>query len=334
MVFGSRVLRLSVGKKGIETLANHRTIWHLVWRRVVLKVVYIAGAGRNGSTLLEAILSELPGVVSVGELCTVWGWDEMQFVICNCGLPASECPFWSGIFANTFERLKISWSVARSIHNAEGRFRNARKSINRYDNRIKGSPYQELISTIYEEVLAATDANIVVDSSKSPTVLALLANMQPDIELKILHLVRDPRATAFAWKKRIYDERMPSGQLMRFSTTRTTVSWLAINHEIARVGLDSEGYMILRYEDFIGEPRKTLQRVCDLIGVDSSALTFVGERIIELSERHVLMGNPSRSRLGKIELRLDDDWEASMSKTVQRLIMAATWPMRGKLGYN
>jgi hypothetical protein len=320
----------------LGTHLSNAANWRIRYRRgtcFFMKVVFLAGTGRNGSTLLEGVLNEIPGIVSVGELNTVWNWDEMASAICTCGSPASECPFWSEVFRNVFAKLGITWTEARRASHSEGRFRNASSLRRRSQVQLVNTPFQELIKAIYEEVSAISGAEIIVDSSKSPTVLALLTAIRPPLDLSIIHLVRDPRANAFAWRKLIRDERMPSGEMLRFGIVRSTIGWYAINREVCKWGTKSRSYLVLRYEDLMLDPIGALGRVCELVGATASTLPFLTRTSVELTQRHVLMGNRIRGEVGRVDLKFDREWETSMSSGAQRFVGIATWPIRKTFGY-
>ena len=50
-----------------------------------VRVVYIAGWGRSGSTLLELILDTLPGWRATGELRCLWEAGLRRNQLCGCG---------------------------------------------------------------------------------------------------------------------------------------------------------------------------------------------------------------------------------------------------------
>ena len=66
------------------------------------KVLYLAGAGRSGSTLLGRLFAEPPQAVHVGELVYLWRRGFAENHLCGCGVPFLECPFWSEVFARGF----------------------------------------------------------------------------------------------------------------------------------------------------------------------------------------------------------------------------------------
>src|SRR5262245_18916217 len=65
-------------------------------------VVFIAGFGRSGSTLLAQVFGELPGFVSVGELRHLWLRGAAENQLCGCGTPFQECSFWKSVADNGF----------------------------------------------------------------------------------------------------------------------------------------------------------------------------------------------------------------------------------------
>ena len=62
-----------------------------------LKVIFVAGAGRSGSTLLDRMLGSVPRVASVGELRHIWKLGLAEDEFCGCGEPFSACPFWARV---------------------------------------------------------------------------------------------------------------------------------------------------------------------------------------------------------------------------------------------
>ena len=69
-----------------------------------VRVVYIMGYGRSGSTVLDTVLGNVDGVESVGELANVarsgWRGEEP----CACGRLARDCSFWSSVRRRWEER--------------------------------------------------------------------------------------------------------------------------------------------------------------------------------------------------------------------------------------
>ncbi|HEY1484912.1 MAG TPA: sulfotransferase, partial [Micromonosporaceae bacterium] len=66
------------------------------------RVVFLGGLGRSGTTLLERILGEVPGVCALGEVVHLWQRDVRDNESCGCGTPFRDCGFWSEIGERAF----------------------------------------------------------------------------------------------------------------------------------------------------------------------------------------------------------------------------------------
>ena len=56
-----------------------------------VKVLFLAGWGRSGTTIIDNILGEIDGFFSVGELYHLWGRGLVQERRCGCGVPPRQC---------------------------------------------------------------------------------------------------------------------------------------------------------------------------------------------------------------------------------------------------
>ena len=60
------------------------------------KVLYIAGSGRSGSTILDNILGQIEGFFPVGEFVYVWN-RLANDGICSCGSRFRACELWGPV---------------------------------------------------------------------------------------------------------------------------------------------------------------------------------------------------------------------------------------------
>ena len=63
----------------------------------MVRVLFLGGLGRSGTTLLERVLGELPGVCPVGEVVHLWQRDLRDGDRCGCGIPFADCEFWTRV---------------------------------------------------------------------------------------------------------------------------------------------------------------------------------------------------------------------------------------------
>ena len=61
-------------------------------------VLYIAGTGRSGSTVLANLLGEVDGFFAAGEVRFLWQRGLVENRLCGCGAPVSECAVWREVF--------------------------------------------------------------------------------------------------------------------------------------------------------------------------------------------------------------------------------------------
>jgi hypothetical protein len=308
-----------------------------------VRVLYVGGVGRSGSTLFDRMLGQLPGHTSLGEMAEhLWQRCLRDQWPCACGRPFPECPFWSEVGRKAFggwdavdlsETIGLQHQVDRTKYVP---LLAAPRLAPAFHRRVQA--YVELLSRVYAAVRDVSGAEVIVDSSKNPAPLYALRHA-PGIDLRVVHLVRDPRGVAFSWSKR--KERYAPGQVGddRFMPTwsaRTTARrWLTVNAMIS--GLARLGVPVLRvrYEDLIADPARELSRVCDLVGTPrgAGALDFLGDGEIELLPAHTAAGNPNRFRTGRTPLLADEAWRESMPEPNRRVVERITLPLRRFYGY-
>ena len=65
-----------------------------------MKIVFIVGMERSGSTLLQNILGQFEGVRSIGEIRYVY--KNFDIKKCGCGKFLSECNEWKGVLEKKY----------------------------------------------------------------------------------------------------------------------------------------------------------------------------------------------------------------------------------------
>jgi len=63
-----------------------------------VKIIYIAGYGFSGSTLLERMLAVHPQIIGCGEVHNFLN-DFHESEVCSCGLILTLCPYWKSVYA-------------------------------------------------------------------------------------------------------------------------------------------------------------------------------------------------------------------------------------------
>jgi hypothetical protein len=302
-----------------------------------LKVLYVAGNGRSGSTLIDVILGQVPGFFPVGEARDVWDYGLIENRSCGCGVPFRECPAWSEIFRDELlaesaldparivawrERFAQTKRLAPILLRGAGYTRHPNNGIR---------DYMDALERLYRSISQVTGADVIVDSSKWPTYAFLLDNLE-SIDLYVLHLVRDPRACAYSWRRTRESE--PGVFLDVQGPVYSTSFWVVWNPAIRHLFADREGrYMLLRYEDFAARPRESIHEVLRFVGADAATSPFVSDDTVAIATTHTIEGNATRFARGRIVIRPDLEWQATMPWRSRAVVTAMTWPLLWRYGY-
>jgi Sulfotransferase family len=304
-----------------------------------VRVLYVGGLGRSGSTLVDRLLGEVSGCLSVGELVHLWRRGLLENERCGCGAWFGDCPFWTGVGTRAFggwhrvdaERICalqrrvdrnrfLPWLLVPSA--APLRWRRA------HDR------YTEVLSRVYAAIAEVGRASTIVDSSKHASTAALLRSV-PGVDLRLVHLIRDPRGVAYSWSKRVErPEAAGHDALMaQVGPTRISVRWLTYDL-FFRVLRATQPALLVRYEDLVSAPTDWLRRILALVDRADEPLGFLSGSKAVVGEQHTVSGNPLRFRSGVIEIRADEEWRGSMPVGTRRLVTALTAPARPAYGYH
>lgn len=295
------------------------------------KLLYIAGSGRSGTTILAAILGQVRGFFSVGEVYRLWERALVGDGLCGCGVPFRRCETWVRIFDAAFGGMDVV--DPRRMVELRERFTQTKRLANVVVRRgrppeAKGDlgEYLTALDRLYSAIGQVTGCDVIVDSSKWPTYAHLLEQV-PSVDLYVLHLVRDPRAVAFSWTRaKDYEAGKPLG---RQGAAKTTAYWVAWNQAISLLwGRRPSKYLFLRYERFVSRPREALAEIVRFVEVGGRELPFATPEVIDLSPTHAVAGNAERFASGSIRLRLDDRWLREMPWLSRSAVGICTAPWR------
>ena len=150
----------------------------------------------------------------------------------------------------------------------------------------------------------------------------------------MVHLVRDPRATAYSWsRKKLLIP--PDRYFRQLTPVQNSVAWLrrnAVLEALVRPRLRGR-YLLLRYEDFIRGPRAAVESICRLAGEPDAELPFVSENVVRLAPNHTVGGNPARFESGETTIAPDDEWRTAMAPRARRLATLPSLPLLRRYGY-
>lgn len=292
-------------------------------REAPITVLYVAGVSRCGSTILGKLLGQIDGFFFAGELAHMARSLELDHS-CGCGEPLRTCSCWRRIFDADPELAPAELRLDHADERARAVLRHAlcRRGL------LRPLPRVQRATTAFAAALSAiresSGCRVIVDTSKSPAYGLLLEGI-PGIDLRLLHLVREPRATAWSW------QRTP---LLNARPWAVAVIWTAWNTVIELLWARRHHYLRIRYEDFVANPQASVQRILELVDEGRAQTPFVGEREAIVEPTHDVEGNPGPNRLnGRIEIRRGDSWPEKVAPATRRLVSALTLPGRRRYGY-
>ena len=279
-------------------------------------VVYVAGSGRSGSTLLERTLGAIPGWVNIGEAIDIPRKVAPLDELCGCGETFSNCPFWTRV-GRALEDWDPEWLArTHALQASVARQRRLPQLLaprRGKDFEGRRAEYRSRYGALYRAAAAEAGADVVVDASKWPSLAMALHG--GEIDLRVIHLVRDVRGVAFSLDKSVIRPQSSDGEAMhRNHPTSGAARWLATQTEVDLVRHAGVPVARMRYADFVDDPAASIAAAISQLGmrIPAEGLTHIDGRRVTLGVSHGVSGNPSRFRLGETTLRPDDEWRTRM----------------------
>lgn len=300
-----------------------------------VRVLFLAGIGRSGTTLLERTLAEVEGVTALGEVMHLWDRGLVRGERCACGAPFADCPFWREVGARAFG----GWDRvdAQRLAHLKDRVDRATcvPAVASGWPRALAREVAEYVDHYARLYRAAADltGGVVVDSSKQVS-LAWCLQTRPDLDVRVVHCVRDSRGVAYSWSKEVARPEAVSeeyGRMPRYSAGSVSSLWMLHNAEIEALR-SRVPVLQLRYEDFVRDPVTTTRAVLDHAGV-AAAADHVRPDSVLLGSSHSCAGNPMRFRTGEVALVADEGWRRHAVRRETRLVTALTAPLLVRYHY-
>lgn len=288
-----------------------------------ITVLYIAGTGRNGSTLMERILNELPGFFAAGEL----GYVSFDHSPCMCHKKFNECPVW-GKIVNDADFKKIEQD---SVHQAVSQYLS-----NHIANQIKlllfkqrPEDFKKVLSCVeswFKAIHHQSNAQVITDSTIYP-LFGYCLSLMPSIDLHVVHLIKDPRSFVHSMNKAKYTSKNEVWS-PRVPPLQSISSWMKRNIFIELIFSKYKGkYLRVHYEDFIEDPIRTLNEIGRLLNLKLENFEFIRGKKITFGECHLSCGNIDAFKKGEIILKVDERWKQEMNFGTKFLVTLMTWPL-------
>lgn len=302
------------------------------------RVLYVAGAGRSGGTILSSILGQQPGYFYAGELRDLWTSGLRTEKMCGCGRRVEDCEVWQAVFDRAFgglDRIDTAEMVHLTELNSRTRHLGAALWLRATHRPTTAQKlYLERLEALYAAIRDVTECRVIIDASRLIP-YGLFISAVPNMDLRVLHLVRNPYAVAFSWSRRRSTRTATREvQLRRQGAVRSALDWNAQNMggEVIWRRI-SRKTLMLRYEDIVADPAGELGRVAAMMDERQLRVAFSDSRTVNLRPNHSVAGNAYRMQTGMVALNPDNEWHRSLLPGIKRLVTLLCWPGLIQYGY-
>ena len=274
-----------------------------------VNTIYLLGAGRSGTTMLATILNNHSKIYTVGEMHQFLDY-VLEDKDCSCGENLSQCPFWSSILKNLdLNLLKNKKYVDLS---------NSLEKHHLIPLYLMGKPlnnrYREMVDMTFQTIQTKIDKPWILDSSKYIS-RYLLLRKNKKINLKGIYMVRDVRGVINSFGKNVQTQKKPLSTILYYTLINFWSQWVySFDHRILKI----------RYEDFVNEPDKTIQKIEKHLFSSSSNISNLINETFNIP--HIIAGNRLRSQK-QLVIKNDLEWKEKISRTKQFLYYFLTFPL-------
>lgn len=293
-----------------------------------LRLVYVLGTWRSGSTILGVLLGSHPHIYTTGELYDLPGRYRNPKRICSCGVPAAQCEFWAEVRNRCAGRVDLD-AMARG----EARFERY-SSIPRtlLSASLGTEPFLAHVARSVEflKVIAeVAGVPILVDLSKDPVRgMVRKSGRRFGLETYYIHIVRDGRAVIYSRLSR------PGGGQIREVVRNAwgmTVRWMMVNVlSTVLCGRPRRRYLRIRYEDLVAHPAKTMTTLGEFLEVDFSSVVQAVAEGASLKVDHLIGANPFLRIQPAVRVGGDFEWRTQLPSRSQRIF----WLLAGGLAWH
>lgn len=271
-----------------------------------VEIIYIAGYGRSGSTLLSVMLDSIPSVVAVGELAGLSKFSAAGAPICSCGEEYSRCEVWGAVLERVPGGRKGLAELGRIRRRMEGW--NGRL-IGWHRRRVR-EKYKRLTRGLFSAIVEVTAANVIVDASKSAFPSMWRGQRLGEVvhsDLFVIHLIRKPSQVMSSCRKgRNVDlERNRRGRSGLLGAGMGLGGWCAANlaARSVRRSYGPEQSTIVRFEDLVKSPLDELRRICVVANLGVSLRMMSGHDDAVFEVGHLVGANRMARNNDTIQVR-------------------------------
>lgn len=252
-----------------------------------IKVVYVAGSSYSGSTLLGIVLGANSKIFNLGEVSQYEkvksqnnkGESSRRRNICTCGKRYKECKFWGKVYSKYNKDIDFNPAPGFSFLNLKLMLKILNPFSSLQDKSKQSEEYERLFQVLHNNAIKEKGSTeYLLDSSKSIYNLFLLLSAE-NIELKVIHLIRDGNSVVNSFKKH------------KTNIFYGIFSWIFVNVMcrlfIKRSNADN---IKLDYERFCNNLPKELDKINKFLGTNLDSNNYKDK--VRNENYHLISGNP------------------------------------------
>lgn len=298
-----------------------------------MKIIYIAGAGRSGSTLLSALLSQHSGVFNLGQFRDFFrAYDANQ--LCSCEARLQSCSFWSRVTGqyidaygeDNFRKIPSLMSAffSDALKIDDWSVTDATRSL-AYKHKIFLEQLRQMLTLIEN----TSGVHALVDFSKSPE-LALAFSLLDGVELRLVNLVRDPRAVLTSWHKKRGNQAVVNQTAIWADRQNRLNKWSAIL---------GDAFVRIRYEDFTASPQAIIETLFSWAALGSAPELFMSSTRARISWQKLHLYPPANETfLAKRESEVDiaeaRSWDSPENRNLHAYVVSRLKNEMHSYGYS
>ncbi len=269
-------------------------------RQAGLRPIFVLGAARSGTTLLQSMIDAHPEIALVGELHF---FDQILRLRETIPEPLD------GKVSDRLRQGILACHAIRFVPEIESALDLALPRLAVAPRPTYGLLFRLLLEAFQEMRCAA---RVGEKTPNNVRYLAELVDLFPDA--RIVHILRDPRDSISSRIR--YPFSSPS---VIFNTLLWKIEMIYAFDFASAEGAGEERYIEVRYEDLVREPERLLRRICQFIGVTYRAAMLDGHRRAE----RVVKGEPWKAGIGEpVNRRSIGAWQQRLTPAEVGLIEA------------
>ena len=253
-----------------------------------IKVLYIAGIYHSGSTLLDRSLSVAEDAVGFGEISKSYFDGHEEY--CSCGKQSTQCEFWGH-------------HLSQRMHTHD----------EFYDSFFQKFKEHYGCSSVLIDSSKTSPFRMFKSATKRWQGLSYWLKHRNEVELIVIHLVRDPRSWTASLKRR--DKRLQENSssfsvknFFRKDVVRLCQWYLSHTFLSAYIKKNDLKSIKVCYESFCSNPKGTVNSIYNRASLPDKSITLLD---LNKSKSHITVGNPSRHDTSiKNTIKYDTRWMA------------------------